>query len=155
MSSRNPALCRAFIKESKEILAQSPHIVHSWSIYDDKDHCLLDFPKIDADGFDITVEVVPDQVFVYGSGFHEHFDTNDNKTKIESALGLVRDLLSPDMRIREYLAGDRPYRWDLETIRDGKWITEHTTGRLFWNYFRKRSQKFYQNKVLAGRMNEK
>ena len=155
MENRDPTLCREFVKQAKEILSAHPQIKHEWSIDADEDHCILDFPKSNPDGFDITVEVYPDQIIVFGQGFHEHFDQDNNSIKIESSLGLVRDLLCPDMRIKEYLAGGSPYRWDAELLQNGKWLREHTTGLVFWNYFGRRSQKYYQNKVLEGRLHKK
>lgn len=71
---------------------------------------------------------------------------------VEDALGLVRDLLSPDMRVRELRAGRSAYRWFIEAFDGRTWKVEHMTGLLFWNYFGRRSEHIYQNAVLPGRL---
>ena len=152
MDNRDPMLCKTFVLRAKEVLALHPDLKHSWSIDEDEDHCILDFPEACDQGFAITVEVSPAEIVVFGKGFHQHFAREDSATKpIEQALGLVRDLLSKRMRIRECLSSGLPYRWHVESMRDGKWIEEASTGMLFWNYFGERSQRIYQNDSLNAR----
>lgn len=152
--SRNPILCQSFARHAKEFFSEFQQVKHEWSIDDDEDHCILDIPKENDNGFPVTVEVDPTKIMVFAEGAHTSFEFNDSKNPddlVAEVLGLVRDLLSPTMRIRERLSGGEPYKWAFEVYHNGKWITEEWVGLFFWNYFGKRSEKIYQNKVLPAR----
>ncbi len=150
---RNPALCRAFIAMAKDILSQHPEVKHTWSIDDDEDHCILDIPKQSESGFDIMTEVFPSQIVVSADGPHHHFDDTKNiETTVQEALGLIRDLLSPAMRVVEYRSSGQPYKWHLESCRNGQWQREDTTGLFFYNFFGKRTQNIHQNHILPSRI---
>jgi hypothetical protein len=152
-NDRDPTLCRAFISTAKVILAEHPEVKHSWSIDDDEDHCILDIPKQSEHGFDITVEVYPHEIAVSTDGPHVHFDDVKHiGAAVQEALGLVRDLLSPTMRVVKYQSNGQPYKWCLESLRDGKWYREDTMGILFYNFFGRRSTIICQNHVLPGRI---
>ncbi|NJK93404.1 MAG: hypothetical protein HC904_17265, partial [Blastochloris sp.] len=128
MEDRDLALCRKFIGYAKNVMEKYPQIRHAWSIDADGDHCILDIPSSDPEGFPITVEVYPDEITVFGQGTHAHFVLFGNHDSlIESVMGLVRDLLSPSMRIREHLSAGKPYRWDTESLVEGEWKRKDTT----------------------------
>ena len=55
------------------------------------------------------------------------------------------------MRLREFRAGGRPYRWILEARSPSGWEVHSTMGLLFWNYFARRSESVYQNDHLTAR----
>jgi len=78
-------------------------------------------------------------------------DDRDPASVVRDALGLVRDLLSAAMRLRELRAGGWPYKWILEARVSGQWQTEQTMGPLVWNYFGARSKRIYQNAHLPER----
>lgn len=151
--NRNPILCQSFVRHGKEFFLEFPQVKHEWSIDQDEDHCILDIPEEYESGFPITVEVEPSQIMVYAQGAHTEFPFCDENPDdlVKDVLGLVRDLLSPAMRIRERLAGGKPYKWAFEVLHEGEWIPEEWVGLLFWNYFGKRSEKIYQNKILSER----
>jgi hypothetical protein len=110
------------------------------------------FAASSADGFEVVLQPDSAGIIVFTStGFHEHCD-GPVAQAVQDALGLTRDLLSPDMRIREQLAGARPYRWHLERRHENGWAIESTSGSLFWNYFGHRTERIYQNHYLAGRL---
>ena len=64
----------------------------------------------------MEVEAYPEELMLLTHGVHVHFDDHydselyDTEELVEQALGMTRDLLSPDMRIRELRAGNKPYR---------------------------------------------
>ncbi|HBG28392.1 MAG: hypothetical protein A2Y10_11160 [Planctomycetes bacterium GWF2_41_51] len=152
--NRDPALYQSFVKQARKALSDHPQIKHEWSIDEDEDHCILDIPEMFDEGFAIKIEVNPDRITVIASGAHMTLNLNEYKNADElaaQALGLVRDLLSPGMRIRERLAGGIPYKWAFETYQNGRWLTMEWIGLIFWNYFGKRTEKIYQNKVLPAR----
>lgn len=134
------------------MLAQFPNLKHSWAIDDDEDHCVLEIPPTSADGFTVTAEVNPEEITVGGHGYHNHFPRKyGGKNPIHYALGFLRDLLSDGMRIRERLAGGSPYKWNGEVLINGTWVKEGSTSLVFWNYWGKRSERFYQNHTLPAR----
>jgi len=140
------------VRQAKEVLAEHPEIRHGWSIDDDEDHCILEIPEQCDGGFAVTAEVYPDEITVAALGAHTHLVADPGAEEVVGrALGLVRDLLSPAMRIRERLASGEPYRWAFETYESGVWVVEEWSGFIFWNYFGKRSEKFYQNRLLPAR----
>ena len=145
-----------FIKIAKEAISKYPELQHSWNMNADGVSCSLTFPKQNENGFEILIEVSPNQITVFTVGAHQHFDSpeDSNETKIKTALALVRDLLSSDMRIRELRAGNSAYRWALESLHQNNWRRESSTGLLFWNYFGKRSEKIFQNYTLPTRLNK-
>jgi len=151
---RNPRLCRSFVRQTKEALSHYPQIKRKWSIDTDEDHCILDIPEQCNGGFPITVEVHPDEIMVMAGGAHTNLHLDHNPDELAAqALGLIRALLSPAMRIRERLAGGKGYKWVFEMYQDGHWITEEWVGLFFWNYFGKRTEKIYQNRILPPREN--
>lgn len=152
MPDRDPALCKTFVTEAKAFLATHPDVKHSWSIDADEDHCLLEIPKHADDGFDIMIEVCPDQITVFAEGAHDHLDSGgDIRGTVGTALGLLRDLLSPSMRVREHRAGGTPYKWHIENLEEGSWVVESSTGLMFWPYFGRRDERIYQNHILPVR----
>jgi hypothetical protein len=59
------------------------------------------------------------------------------------------------MRLRELLRGSSPYKWSLESLDNGLWTEEASSGLLFYNYCGQRSERIYQNKILEIRSAEK
>jgi len=153
-AQRDSNLCRDFVQAAKAALSETPQITHSWAIAANEARCSLLIPKTNEDGFDVTVEASLDGIVVFAAGAHEHFDIPESthQERIVAALGLVRNLLSPHMRIRELRAGKSAYRWHLEALHNNEWQTEGFTGLLFWNYFAKRSERILQNTTLPGRL---
>ena len=133
------------------VLARNPEIVHAWSA--EPDYCNLSIPASHADGFDIRVSAETDAITLSWGNWHTRFEpTAGNDTLVEVVFGLVRDMLSSDMRIRELRAGDTPYRGFLEAYDGTRWSTEQTMGLIFWNYLARRSVRTYSNSILPRRM---
>ena len=145
-------LIKNFTEYVKPLLLDDTEINHEWNI--EKDSCTLTFLKNSESGFDIYIKVYPDRIMVSTDrGAHEHFDVEyENSNLIECTMGFVRDLLSADMRIRELLSGNKPYKWIIENFDGEKWNYEGSTGLIFWNYFGRKSEKIYQNDILPRRM---
>lgn len=143
-----PAYTDELHNQTERILLDHPDIPHTW-----RGDALV-FLTTEASGFEIRLHPEEHGIVVFaGLGLHEHFEESPAEA-VRDALGLVRDLLSPDMRVRELRAGRFAYRWILERMAGDRWLPESETGLLFWNYFGKRSQRIYQNKALPGRLSE-
>ena len=148
----NTALCRSFVRQAKEALSAYPHLTHEWSIDDDQDHCILDIPEECEDGFPITTEVHPKEITVIAGPAHMHFDLEGDVDELAAqVLGLVRDLLSPAMRIHEFLAGGKAYKWTVEADQNGKWIAEQSLGLIIFRWFGYRTERICQNRILPAR----
>jgi hypothetical protein len=133
--------------QASQVLADHPELPHEWRGRGD-----LAFPAVDADGFDVILQ--PDArgiIVLTGTGLHEHIEAIPAEA-VQDAMGLARDLLSVDMRIRERRAGGRGYHWTLERRAGDGWRMESRTGLLVWNYLARRSEHVYQNQQLPGRL---
>ena len=138
-----------FRRRAEEALAGHPDLRPEWTA----DLSRLWFPRVDDLGFDVEVCVGDREIVVQALGAHEHFELG-NGTPSEvcaSVLGLVRDLLSPDVRIREIRSRGRPFRWFVESRNGPEWQVEAETGLLFFNYFGRRTERVCQNRQLPGR----
>jgi hypothetical protein len=141
-----------FVRMARDVLARHPALRHQWQLAADGTGTLTIPPS--AGGFDITVAIERDSLVVYASGCHEHFDPwmdASADTLASKALDLIRDLLSPDMRVREISAGDRPYRWVIERRIAGGWKTESSAYAIPWNFLAPRTERVYQNDQLPSR----
>jgi hypothetical protein len=128
-------------------LARHPELLHVW-----RDDGSLTFPPTADEGFEVSLHPNACAITVFtGVGWHHALDGEPTEA-VEQALGLTRDLLSSDCRIREGCAAGQPYRWTLERRESETWLPESTTALLFWNYFGRRSERFYQNNQLPGRL---
>jgi hypothetical protein len=133
--------------QASRVLEAHPGLTYAWD-----ELGALRFAACADDGFEVTLAPEGAGIIVFTSvGFHEHCE-GETTEAVQSALGLARDLLSPDMRIREQRAGGRPYRWRLERRHASGWTVESKCGLLFWNYLGRRSQCTYQNHHLPGRL---
>ncbi|RBP47628.1 hypothetical protein DES53_101425 [Roseimicrobium gellanilyticum] len=150
--NRDPELCRLFVSEARRFLAKQPEIQHSWSVDDDEDHAILEIQGKGDAGFDITVHIDSDAIILWGEGWHEHYSvTEPKKDFVAGMLGLIRDMLSPSMRIRERRSNGTPYKWTLENFEEGTWGVENTCALVFWNWFGTKTEAFYSNEVLPAR----
>ncbi len=134
--------------------ADYPEIGHDWSV--SRENCGLFVPASSESGFDIGFVVEPTVVTVNWGNWHSHYDLDEYRGGAEAFIadlyGLLRDMLSPDMRVRELRARSTPYRGFLESFDGTRWSVEQENGLLFWNYFGRRSVVTYSNSVLPGRM---
>jgi len=142
-----------FFEYVDALLRNEAALVVSWS--DDQLTCTI--KKSSEAGFDIVIAHDPDiAILLLGTdcGYHDHFhlDTFDSEANgFESLLGIVRDLLSPTMRILEVRAGGKARKWELQSLVNGGWHTEGTTGLLLWNPLAKRTEVVHVNSTLAPR----
>lgn len=135
-------LPESFQRYGTSLLAEHAEIAHHWSTA--ADGLCLSIPRASADGFDVRCDVESDAVTLYWGNWHARFEPTEGADRlVEELFGLIRDMLSPDMRIRELRAAGSPYRGYLESFDGTRWSAEHAMGLMFWNYFGKRSVKIY------------
>ena len=137
-------------QQAAAMLGAHRDLVHTWEKA--STGVRLNFPARSEEGFAVAIEAEPRALRVHGHGFHTHFDWQATAADaVRHALALVRDLLSPSMRVRELRAGDRPYRWELQAYEGGTWVRKEVTIHLFWNYFAPRTVRVFQNRMLPSR----
>ena len=150
------SLPETFQRFGTSVLARFPEVEHRWR--SEADHCELFLPGSRPDGFDIRCLVFAegvseDAVTLHWGDWHTPLGPSEETDAFVGHLfGLLRDMLSPDMRIRELCAGGRAYRGLLEAFDGTRWQPEQTMGFLFWNYLGRRSVKTYTNAILPGRL---
>jgi len=150
--NRDPALCRAFVARMKHALSSRPEIKHTWSIDGDEDQCILQILVAGAPGFDIDAHVFPEEIMLSAEGWHEHYPaTGSVEDLVDEMTGRIRDMLSPVMRIREELSFGVAFRWHLENLIEGLWVSESTCGLFFYPWFGRKSEKTYSNNLLPPR----
>jgi len=153
----DPNLCRHFVERAKRAIAPRPEILHHWSIDEYEDHCIWEIKGQGEPGYDIVAEVDATGVTLSAEGWHDHYPPEGDWDEfVSGVLGLIRDMLGPAMRIREVSAGGTPFRWTVEHRVDGVWEKESECSLVFWNWFGKRTERFYVNTVLEerGELNE-
>jgi hypothetical protein len=97
------------------------------------------------DGFDVSFEEKKDEYIVYFEGWHEHF----KKAEIENALNCFALGLSDSCRIKEFSKKGKPYRWDLEYLKNGKWYSDSTMGLFKFGFRIKPEIRYFQNKLIS------
>ncbi|MGE3517185.1 MAG: hypothetical protein AB7H53_18785 [Hyphomicrobium sp.] len=135
------------------VLAEQHALRSQWT--SERERCELFVPKAASNGFDIRFAVETEAVTVNWGNWHSRFEpTEGNDVLVEYLFGLLRDMVSCDMRVRELWAGGTPYRGYLETCQGEDWLIEQEMGLIFWNYFGRRTVKIFTNAILPGRMRE-
>jgi hypothetical protein len=133
--------------QATPILARLPALRYEWRSKGE-----LVFPAKGPQGFEVILQPEASAIIVLTNvGLRLHREGSPLEA-VTDALGVARDLLSSDMRIRERRAGTGGYRWILERLDSDGWRRESETGLLFWNYFGRRSEFIYQNHQLPGRL---
>jgi hypothetical protein len=146
-------LSDSFVSKAKAILAAHPSLQHMWHS-NSGDAPTLTFPSSAPEGFDVVVSADTTELTVQAGGAQMKFCALTSEQVpgvVAEALGFVRDLLSPSMRVRTLFAGSRARKWILEHSVAGEWSTETVTGLLFWNYLAPRRETIRQNHQLAAR----
>ncbi len=109
--------------------------------------------KRSAEGFDVIVGHCQDYLYISTDrGYHHHYEAYEDFSEIlVTVMEVASELLTKNMRIREISANSKPRKWVLEHYRDGAWKKEAVVGLLVWNYFGKKSERYYSNDTLPVR----
>lgn len=147
------SLPEIFRSIAKKVIEADPQKTSDHVLEKEGANWRLRIPKQEPSGFDITVIADESEVTVYTEyGAHRHY-TSDGKHEetVQMALGLVRDLLSENMRVRVFVARGKPYRFDLEWCVKGRRNNDGRTGLFVLPWFGKKTQKLYSNHRLPPR----
>jgi hypothetical protein len=130
-------------------LVETPDVQYDWR----ENNSEVILKKKNAEGFDIIIGHHKDYLYLNTDrGYHAHFESFEDFSKmLVHAMGLARDLLSKNMRIKEISTNSKPRKWVLEHYKNGIWQKEAWSGLLVWNYLGKTTEQYYSNDVLAAR----
>lgn len=92
-------------------------------------------------GFDVSIS---QDLTVSYDGWHEHFDSP------EKALECFAFGVSDQCRLKVTYRGKFPHKWALESLQDGQWVEDSTTGLLFFPFWRSPRVEFRQNGLPKG-----
>ena len=137
----------------KRFLASGPEATADWELTDKGDSIELRIPKLDAEGFEVIVIADANEVSVYSEYVaHRHFTSAGNHSQvIELAMGFVRDLLAPNMRLRVFEVNGSPYKARFEVLHQGEWKNDGMTGLFVIPWFRRKTERCFTNRRLAER----
>ena len=93
------------------------------------------------DGFDVSIS---EDLIVGYDGWHEHFDTP------EQALECFAFGFSDQCRLKITYRGNFACKWTLESLVDGQWVEDSTTGLFFFPFWRTPRVEYRQNGLLKG-----
>ena len=148
---KRSGLIGALEEQGEGAMRASPALQHEW--VSEAESLVLRIPAISSDGFDVELEANADGLELRCGDMHTPLEvSSDSATAVRDALGLVRDVLSTGMRLREVTAGGNAYHWLLEARTERGWEVEYRMGHIFWNYFGRRSERIiYCNDHLPAR----
>ena len=126
------------IADVKQKLARYPQI-H----YVETSHS-IEVPPASSDGFAVALSESEGKFTVNFDGWHEVFATDSE------ALNCFAFGLSASCRLRVAYRGSMPIRWAVESLSDGKWVSDSTTGLVFVPFWRKKTIRHLQNHWLPA-----
>ena len=143
----------AFRDVADPILARHSQLRVAWESHPKGGGYTLRVFKSSPTGFDVGVEVQTYGLYPFAGEWHgSPWDITTPGTSVVAmcryALGLIRALLSSDMRLRVRQAGGRPYKWCIEAATPTGWRLHEETGLLFFRFFSARSDQYFQNDQL-------
>jgi len=130
----------SLINAIKDKLEKYPSLTYSES----ENNITIHTPNKET-GFDITLYVDTNDYTTYTVAFgnwHGQFDTE------EKAGEFVAFGLSSECRMRELARGSNPYKWVIESLQNGEWVMVQETGLLFFPFWKKKTEKIYQNSII-------
>jgi hypothetical protein len=99
---------------------------------------------IDNDGFEVWFSDDENEYTVGFEGWHQHFD----KTEVEDALNCFAFGLSNECRLKVSARGGKNYKWVMEALENGEWVSYSTTALFNFSFWRKPEVKYYSNNIL-------
>ena len=147
---KRSGLIGALEQQGEAAMRASPALPHEW--VSEAESLVLRIPAISSDGFDVELQANAGGLELRCGDMHPPLDvSSDPAAAVRDALGLVRDVLSPGIRLRELTAGGNADHWLLEATTERGWEVEFRMGLMFWNYFGRRSERIYCNDHLPAR----
>jgi len=99
---------------------------------------------LNPDGFEIGLVLAGRGATVTFEGWHQAF------TEAADALAVIRLGLSQAARLEVHFRGTVPYRWTVQADRSGTWLNVSTVSRLLYPFWRSKTIRYLQNRVLKA-----
>ena len=97
-------------------------------------------------GFDVWLSEDDSEYTVGFEGWHEHFP----KQEAQAALDCFAFGLTNSCRLRVVLRGKKEYKWVMESLENGEWVSHSTTALVFFPFWRKKTIRYLSNDVLSS-----
>lgn len=141
----------AFEASATAWLASHAHIPHEWEREDR--WRFLEVPAYEPNGFTVRANCSSEFVYVLvdRGGLFVPFDVGESEPveeTAERAFAMLRLCLSDAARLRQELAGGKPYRWTLEIFRNAAWTVARTDRLIVHNWFAAKSERVLQNQWI-------
>lgn len=94
-----------------------------------------------ADSFEVSVFYLGEAYQVNFVGWHEHFDA------LADALNCFAFGLSEECRLKVLTRGRMDCSWTVQSMEDGEWVDDSTTGLLIVPFWRPVRTRYLQNKL--------
>jgi hypothetical protein len=104
----------------------------------------IEILPMDETGFAVSLEENNGEYIVFFEGWHEHF------TNQQEAINCVAFGLSDSCRLKVIRRSGKPYKWIVEHFNNGTWKKDSETGLLIFSFWKKRTKKIYQNKIIKS-----
>ena len=112
--------------------------------YESDQSSITVFPN-NTDGFTVSLTRNANTCTVFFNGWHEDFENPDE------AVAVFGFGLSDGCRLREYRRGGFAYKWTVESLEQGQWKEDSTTGLLIFPFWRRSEVHYLQNKLVSTR----
>lgn len=127
------------IEDIKARLKKYPDVRYEW------DASSITVRPSSPDGFAVMLVVsAPNSYTIAFDGWHEDFEDP------EEALEVFAFGLSNECRLKEFRRGRFAYKWTVESLEDGRWEEQGTTGLLLFPFWMKKSVRYLQNNLLRS-----
>jgi len=104
----------------------------------------ISIKPISPSGFEVWFSNDENEYTVGFEGWHQHFD----KSEVEDALNCFALGLSNECRLKVTSRRGKDYKWVMEALEDGEWVSYSTTALFDFAFWRKAEVKYYSNNIL-------
>ena len=108
-----------FFEYISDRLEMTPDLDYEWR----NNNSEIVFKKKNDEGFNVVIGHHKDYLcLATDKGYHDHFEAlKDFSAALVDVMGLARDLMTKNMRIKEISTSGKPRKWVLEQYKNGVW----------------------------------
>ncbi|MCO7222721.1 hypothetical protein [Pleionea sp. CnH1-48] len=128
------------IEEIKSKLKKYPNVK-----FEEKENYICVIPDSE-NGFDVWFREDEREYTIGFSSWHEHFDKNE----LKDALNCFVWGLSDACRLKVYLRRGKEYKWQVQSLEDGVWVTFSTTSLFNFSFWRRKTVKYKTNALIEA-----
>ena len=114
--------------------------------YEVEENTICVKPK-NGNGFEVWFSDDGHEYTVGYEGWHQHFQTSE----LEEALDCFAFGFSDECRLKVVQRGSKTYKWQMQSLNNGKWVTFSTTGLIFSPFWRKAKISYLSNNLISAK----